>query len=149
VQPPFPAPPVEGKGKRIGLALGITAGVLVLICGGGITAVIGLGTSANKALNERAHKAVSGYLDALVARNYDQAYKLLCRDARDDESAAQYRRRAAGMEPISTYSMGDLDLSTVTVPVDATYDNGDTARLEAHLGQDQATGAFQVCDLGE
>jgi hypothetical protein len=149
VQPPFPAPPVEGKGRRIGMALGIAAGVLVLVCGGGLAAVIGLGTSASKALDERAHKAVSQYLDALVARDYNRAYKQLCRQARDDETFLQYRARVTASEPIVRYTIGKLNVTNVTVPVDATYDNGDTGRLEAYLGQNQDTGDFEVCDLGE
>src|SRR3954471_3387050 len=86
--PPFPAPPVEGKGKRIGWGLGIAAGVVVLICGGGIAAMIGIGLSASGALQERAEAAVSDYLDAVEAKHYDEAYGLLCDDARQEESAA-------------------------------------------------------------
>jgi hypothetical protein len=149
VQPPFPAPPVEGKGKRIGWTLGIGAGVLLLICGGGAAAVVGLVTSANSALEEQTHKVVSEYLDALVARRYDKAYSMLCRQAKQDESPAAYRTRVSGMEPIVRYTLDKLDLINFAVPVHATYDTGDTGELEAYLGQNDDTGAFEVCDLGE
>jgi hypothetical protein len=149
VQPPFPAPPVEGKGKRIGWTLGIGAGVLLLICGGGAAAVFGLVTSANSALQEQTHKVVSEYLDALVAQRYDKAYGLLCREAKEDESPSEYRVRVSGMEPITSYQLGKLDLVNFAVPVEATYDTGDTGQLEAYLGQNSDTGAFEVCDLGE
>jgi hypothetical protein len=149
VQPPFPAPPVEGRGKRIGWSLGIGAGVLLLICGGGVAAVIGLAASMSGALNERAHKAVTQYLDALDSKQYNKAYSLLCRQAKEDETPAQFEDRASAMTPIDHYTLGDLDLLNLAVPVDATYANGDTGQLEAYLGQDQDTGDFEVCDIGE
>jgi len=149
VQPPFPAPPVEGKGKRIGWSLGIGAGVLLLICGGGAAAVFGLATSAQSALQEQTHKVVTEYMDALVDQRYDKAYAMLCREAKQDESPAEYRVRVSGMEPIVSYRLEKLDLINFTVPVDATYDTGDTGQLLAYLGQNQDTGAFEVCDLGE
>ncbi|MEV6843837.1 hypothetical protein [Actinoplanes sp. NPDC051411] len=149
VQPPFPAPPVEGKGKRIGWTLGIGAAVLLLICGGGAAAVFGLATSAQSALQEQTHKVVSAYLDALVAQRYDKAYEQLCAEAKQQESPAEYRVRVSGMEPIVGYRLEKLDLINFAVPVDATYDTGDTGQLLAYLGQNQSTGAFEVCDLGE
>jgi len=149
VQPPFPAPPVEGKGKRIGWTLGIGAGVLLLICGGGVAAVAGLITSGRSALQEQTHKVVAAYMDALVAQRYDRAYAMLCREAKQDESPAEYRVRVSGMEPIVSYHLEKLDLINFAVPVDATYDTGDTGQLLAYLGQNQDTGAFEVCDLGE
>jgi hypothetical protein len=149
VQPPFPAPPVEGKGKRIGLSLGIGAAVLLLICGGGVAAVIGLVSSMSGALNEQAHKAVTQYLDAVDSKQYVKAYGLLCREARDDETPSQYAERISQNQAIQRYQLGDLDLVNLSVPVDATYESGDTAELEAYLGQNQDTGAFEVCDVGE
>jgi hypothetical protein len=149
VQPPFPAPPVEGKGKRIGWALGIGAGVMLLICGGGVAAVAGLITSANSALEEQTHKVVTEYLDAVIAERYDKAYSMLCREAKEDESPAEYRVRVSGMEPIVSYTLDKLDLINFAVPVHAKYDTGETGELEAYLGQNEDTGAFEVCDLGE
>ena len=149
VQPPFPAPPIEGKGRRIGWGLGIGAGVLLLICGGGVAAVIGLGTAASRSLNEQAHKAVSAYLGAVRAQRYDQAYAMLCQQAKDDESPAAFRSRVSAMEPIANYQMGNLNTFNLTVPVDATYDDGAVAQLVAYLGQNKDTAALEVCDLEE
>jgi hypothetical protein len=149
VYPPFPAPPVEGKGKRIGLGLGIGAGVLVLVCGGGLAALIGIAASASGSLQERAHTAVSQYLDALHDEKYDKAYQLLCNDARKDESPGEFRNRVAAMEPIESYTLGKFSVVTMSVPVEATYEGGGVSELEAYLGQDPDTGAFEVCDLGE
>jgi len=149
VQPPFPAPPIEGKGRRIGWGLGIGAGVLLLICGGGVAAVIGLGTAASRALDEQAHKAVSAYLDAVQGQRYDQAYAMVCQQAKDDETAEAFRSRVSALEPISAYQMGSLNTLNLTVPVAATYRNGGTAQLEAYLGQNKDTAALEVCDFGE
>lgn len=149
VQPPFPAPPVEGRGKRIGMSLGITAGVIVLVCGGGVAAIFGLAQSMTKGYTERAQKAVGSYLDALKNQHYDAAYALLCARAQAVESPAQFRTRQAAEQQIVSWSMGDLNFSTFELPVDVTYDDGDTASLEADLGQDQTTGALEVCDIRE
>jgi hypothetical protein len=149
VHPPFPAPPVEGRGRRIGVGLGIGAGVLLLVCGGGAAALVGLGASMTKALEERAYVAVRGYLDALRANDVEKAYKLLCDSAQQDETQAEFRERIASAQPIKQYALGTFDLVTLTVPVSATYADGGSADLQAHLDQDEDTGAFEVCELGE
>ena len=77
----------EGGGARLGWALGIAGAVLVLCCGGGLIAVIGLVVTQVAATNEQSRAVVSRYLDALRDDEYDQAYELLC-----DE-------RAGGAEP--------------------------------------------------
>jgi hypothetical protein len=149
VYPPFPAPPVEGKGKRIGWSIGISVGVVLLVCGLGAAALIGVGLASQGSYQERAHVAVSSYLNALRAGKYDQAYNLLCDDAQESESPAAFRARVAREPVIESYQMGDLDLLTGAVPVDATYDDGSSAQLEAYLGVDSKTGTFEVCEIGE
>ncbi|MCO8274616.1 hypothetical protein M1L60_28870 [Actinoplanes sp. TRM 88003] len=149
VQPPFPAPPVEGKGKRLGWGLGIGAGVLVLVCGGGVAALIGLGTSVQGALDEQAHVAVDDYLDALKAKLYDDAYDQLCGQAKRAESASEFRTRIEGEQRITDWQLGTFNMNTLTVPVDATYEDGQREQLEASLDQNTSTGAFEVCELGE
>ena len=149
VQPPFPAPPIEGRGRRIGWGLGIGGGLLLLIFGGGLALVISLGTAITRAYDEGAHKAVSTYLDALHAQHYDQAYGLLCQQTKDDETLAEFRSRVSAMEPISVYQLGETDYAHQTIPVTATYANGETAQLEAYFAINQTTGEFEVCDVGE
>jgi hypothetical protein len=149
VQPPFPAPPVEGRGKRVGLSIGIAIGVVVLVCGGGLAAMVGILASSQSSAQEHANAAVSGYLDALRDEKYDKAYDLLCDETQRNESQAEFRRRVSGEPVVRTYTMGKFDVLTFSMPVDATYDNGTSAQLEAYLGSDPTTGAFQVCELGE
>ena len=148
VQPPFPAPPVEGRGKRVGLSIGVALGVVVLVCGGGLAAFIGILASSQSSAQEHANAAVSGYLNALRDGKYDKAYDLLCDEARQNESQAEFRERVSGEPVVRTYTMGKFDVLTFSMPVDATYDNGDNAQLEAYLGSDRTTGAFEVCEIG-
>ena len=149
VQPPFPAPPVEGRGRRVGLSIGVALGVVVLVCGGGLAAMIGILASSQSSAQEHANLAVSGYLDALRDGKYDKAYDLLCDETQQNESQAEFRRRVSGEPVVRTYTMGKFDMLTFSMPVDATYDNGTSVQLEAYLGSDRTTGAFQVCELGE
>jgi hypothetical protein len=149
VQPPFPAPPVEGRGRRIGLGLAIGAGVLVLICGGGVAALFGVLASGQGALQERADVAISTYLDAVHDKKYEQAYELLCERAQRDETAGEFRERVAAEEIFASYKIGKLDVVTMSVPVNGTYADGDVVQARAYLGQDPDTGDFEVCELGE
>jgi hypothetical protein len=150
VHPPFPAPPVEGRGKRVGTSLGIAAGVVVLVCGAGSVAGFGFLTSFNRSLVEQADKVVTSYLEDLQDRDFGGAYQQLCQDARDSESQADYTSRMSGTEPFDSYRVGDLSLGVrLTVPVQLIYPDGDRVDMEAELTQSQSTGKFEVCDLGE
>jgi hypothetical protein len=151
VHPPFPAPPVEGKGLRIGLGLGIGAAVVLLVCGGGIAATIGLGTSMSGALNEQAHVVVGRYLDAIKAQKYAEAYGMLCQSEKDRQSEGDFLAEQAGHDPIQSYHVGHVDLAAVdlSVPVDVTYTTGQAGALEVYLDQSPDTGQFQVCGVKE
>ncbi|XVU27010.1 hypothetical protein ACQPZJ_08205 [Actinoplanes sp. CA-054009] len=149
VQPPFPAPPVEGKGRRIGMGLGIAGAVVVLVCGGGVAALIGLVSAGTSALQEQAHAAVDDYLNALKSENYAAAYDDLCESARRQESQAEFRTRVSAGEPIVSWRLGEFDLTDITVPVEATFAGGDVEQLTAELDQNSSTGEFEVCDIAE
>ncbi|WP_433793890.1 hypothetical protein [Actinoplanes sp. CA-252034] len=150
VHPPFPAPPVEGRGKRIGTSVGIVAGIVALVCGVGAIAGVGLATSVTSALDEQAEVVVSHYLDDLRERDFDGAYGQLCQQAQDAESLADFTARMTDTEPFESYRVGDLSMGVrLTVPVDLLYSDGGTTRLRADLAQNRSTGKFEVCDLGE
>jgi hypothetical protein len=151
VYPPFPAPPTEGRGRRIGLGLGIGGAILVLVCGGGVAAVIGLVTVMSSALNEQAHVVVGDFFDAVKAKRYGEAYNAQCQQVKDEETQAEFANRISSGDPIANYSVGDVDLASVdlAVPVQVTYTDGGTGQLQVHLGQDRETGAFQVCGIEE
>jgi hypothetical protein len=151
VFPPFPAPPVEGRGRRIGLGLGIGAAVLLLVCGGGIAAVIGLGATLSSSNNEQAHVVIGDYFDALEAKKYDDAYAMLCQTEKDRRTQAEFVSSAEAADPIKSHQVGDLDPVSValTVPVQVTYTDGQTGTLEVYLEQSPDTGEFQVCGVQE
>jgi hypothetical protein len=148
---PFPAPPTEGRRLRVGWGLGIGAAVLLLVCGGGVSALIGLGVLMNRALNEQADVVVSAYLTDLKDRRYTEAYAALCDERKAQISEAEFASQQAGRETISDWDVGTLDLTSVdlAVPVEVTYSDGRTGQLQAYLGQNEETGAFQVCSVGE
>lgn len=150
VHPPFPAPPVEGRGKRAGTTAGIVAGIVVLVCGGGAIAGGGFLTSFSRSLDEQAQVVVSRYLDDLQDRDFDGAYQQLCEDARLDETQADFAARMQGFEPFESYTVGALSLGVrLSVPVRLQYADGDRAEVDADLTQNTSTGKFEVCGLGE
>jgi hypothetical protein len=151
VVPPFPAPPTEGRGVRIGLGLGIGGAALVLVCGGGVAAAVGLVTVMGKALNEQAHVVVGEFFAAVKAQQYAEAYKSQCQEVKDRETQAEFTQRVTSTEPIASYRVGDVDLTSVelSVPVTVTYAGGTTADVQVNLGQDRETGEFQVCGIEE
>jgi hypothetical protein len=151
VYAPFPAPPTEGRRFRIGLGLGIGALVVFLVCGGGLAAAVGLGAVMTRALNEQAEVVIGDYIKDINAGRYADAYASLCAETKATLSQAQFTSQVAGAERIRDWDVGKVDLTDVdlAVPVDVTYTDGDTARLQAYLGQNQETGQFQVCRLQE
>jgi hypothetical protein len=148
---PFPAPPTEGRRLRLGWGLGIGAAAVLLLCVGGVAAVIGLFNVMQRALNEQAQVVIGDYLDDINARRYAEAYDSLCAETRSQVSEAQFTSEQAGQEPIRAYQVGSLDLASVdlAVPVDVTYSDGRTGQLQAYLGQNEETGQFQVCRVEE
>jgi hypothetical protein len=151
VYPPFPTAPTEGRNRRIGLGLGIGGAVLVLVCGGGIAGVIGLVTVMSRALTEQAHVVVGQYFEDVRAKRYNEAYDAQCQEAKDRESRSEFASRVAEDEPIVSYRVGDFSLADInqSVPVDVTYDDGDTGQLSVYLSQSTQTGRFQVCGVEE
>lgn len=151
VTPPFPAPPTEGRSTRLWLGLGAAGAAVVLCCGGGLAAGIGLVVTGSQAVNERAQAAVGHYLDDVRAQRYDEAYDALCPALRRQETASQFADRVAEEPEISRYDLQDVDLRTgrVILPVDVTYSGGTFATLRFELEQDQNTGEFEVCGVDE
>ena len=149
VFPPFPAPPTEGRRLRIGWGLGLGAAALLLVCGGGLAALIGLGTVMERALNEQARVVIGDYLDDVNAKRYAEAYDSLCAETKTQVTEAQFTSDQAGQDPIRSYTVGDLPLTSVdlAVPVEVTYTDGSTGQLRAYLGQNRETGQFQVCSI--
>ncbi|GAB2954017.1 hypothetical protein GCM10027280_48090 [Micromonospora polyrhachis] len=148
VAPPFAAPPTEGRGLRRWIGLGVGALALVLCCGGGAVAVVGLAVSGTQAVDEQARTVVGDYFEALKNRRYSRAYDLLCDEDQRRESARDFQRRVSAEPGIAGYRVQQSMLtSEVVVPVDVTYTGGGQDNLRVTLTQDSKTGSFEVCGV--
>ncbi|MBQ0980397.1 MULTISPECIES: hypothetical protein [Micromonospora] len=147
VAPPFAAPPTEGRRTRLWIGLGVGALAVVLCCGGGGTAVVGLAVSGVQAIREQARTVTGDYYQALVERDYGRAYEQLCDDAQRRESRPEFERRASAEPQVSAFRVGEVDTTSLTVPVDVTLAGGDREQQQVRLGQDGETGGVEVCGV--
>ncbi|SCE98010.1 hypothetical protein GA0070607_3931 [Micromonospora coriariae] len=147
VAPPFAAPPTEGRRTRLWIGLGVGALAVLLCCGGGGAAVVGLAVTGVQAIREQGRTVTSDYYQALVERNYGRAYDQLCDDAQRRESRPEFERRAAAEPQVAAYRVGEVDTTSLTVPVDVTLDGGDREQQQVSLGQDGQTGGMEVCGV--
>jgi hypothetical protein len=148
VTPPFPAPPVEGRSVRLWLGLGAAGLAVLLCCGGGLAAGIGLVITGTQAIDERARAAVSGYLDDVRAERYREAYDGLCPELRQRESPREFADRLRDEPSITGYDLLDIEVgSRIILPVDVEYASGGGDTLRFELEQDSGTGEFEVCGI--
>jgi hypothetical protein len=127
VQPPFAAPPSEGRTARVWLGLGVAAAAVVLCCGGGLAAAVGLFVTGNAAVNEQAHAAVEDYLQAVGDGRYGEAYRLLCTDLRDQVSQREFTAQVSEQPRVREYELRQTKVRTSSeyaVPANVTYTNG-------------------------
>jgi hypothetical protein len=148
VQPPFAAPPIDGDRTRVWVGLGVGAAALLLCCLGGVAGVGGLLYTGIRALNEQARVAVGGYLDAVEAENFVEAYSRLCDDAKRQESVQQFSARLADEPHISGYTLYEASIAEqIVLPADVRYDTGQQQTLRFVLIQDTQTGELEVCGV--
>ncbi|MEV1144091.1 hypothetical protein [Micromonospora sp. NPDC049799] len=100
-----------------------------------------------QAVEEQGRRASQDYYQALVERKYGAAYQQLCESAQRRESRRDFERRVADEPQVADYRVGEVDTTTLTVPVDVTYTGGDRDRQQVTLEQDQQTGAMEVCAI--
>ncbi|MFU8874859.1 hypothetical protein [Micromonospora sp. SL4-19] len=147
VAPPFAAPPTEGGRARLGLGLGVGALAVLLCCGGGAAAIIGLAVSNVQAVEEQGRAVTNNYYRALVNKDWSKAYDQLCNDARRRESRPEFEQRVATEPQITSYQVGKVDPQALTVPVDVTLAGGKREGQTVTLAPDQQTGAMEVCGV--
>ena len=147
VAPPFAAPPIEGRNVRIWIGLGVAGLAVLLCCGGGTAAFVGLVLTGTEALKERARTVVADYLDALKEEEYVEAYRLLCDDAQDEESPGEFADRVSREPDIVSYTLHDLRIDDFTLEADVRYPGGSGDSLRFVLVQDQRTGELEVCGI--
>ncbi|SDZ25661.1 hypothetical protein SAMN05444365_10881 [Micromonospora pattaloongensis] len=147
-RPPFAAPPTEGRTARVWVGIGVAALAVLLCCGGGAAALVGIAVTGTQAVNERSHAVVAAYFDAVEQREYAKAYALLCDDIHRRESVPEFERRVSAEPAIDSYTIGDATIANVViVPVDVRYDRGGQRTLHVELSQDAGTGEFEVCGI--
>ncbi|MEE6258697.1 hypothetical protein [Plantactinospora sonchi] len=145
--PPFAAPPTEGRTLRMWLGIGVAALAVLLVCGGGGAALIGLLVSSTEAVNEQAKAVVTDYFDAVDDEQFSQAYNLLCDATKQRESPTEFARRVGAEPDIASFQVGDLVMgNTLSVPVDVTYAQGGQDQLHALLEQDPVNG-LTICEI--
>jgi hypothetical protein len=145
VQPPFPAPPAEGRGSRIGWSLGIAGAALVLCCGGALTAFFGFGVAQVAALDEQSKVVVTSYLDAISEQKYGEAYDLLCDEQQARVSENTFAQRERGKPELSSYDLGEYDINLNQLPVTERYRDGSTDQVTYQFANDPATAQLEIC----
>ncbi|WP_320066893.1 hypothetical protein [Micromonospora sp. RTGN7] len=147
VAPPFAAPPTEGRSARLWFGIGAGALAVLLCCGGGGAAVVGLLVSNVEAVREQGRAVTDDYYQGLAERKYAKSYDVLCDDAQRRESRAEFERRVAAEPQIDSYRVGDVDPTTLTVPVSVTFNGGNRGDQQVTLATDGQTGAMEVCGV--
>ena len=145
VTAPFPAPPAEGGGARLGWGLAVAGLVFVLCCGGGGTALIGFFVSQVAASGEQARTVVTKYLDALRDEKYEAAYELLCDEQQEALTPERFESRERVRKKLRDYSIGEMDLATGAVPVDERYRDGSSDQVTYLLVVDEGTAELEIC----
>jgi hypothetical protein len=150
VVPPFAAPPVEGRTLRMWISIGVAALAVLVFCGGGSAALLGLVISGTEAINEQSRAVVSDYFDAVSRREYSRAYGLLCAQVQQRESPPEFVRRVTAEPPVAGYRVGEavIGRTEISVPVDVTYAGGGQAKLRAAVVQENQTGTLRICEIG-
>jgi hypothetical protein len=119
---------------------------VVLCCGVGLAAVVGLAVTGTAAVNEQAHAAVEDYLQAVGAGRYSRAYQLLCDDLRDRQSLSEFTAQVSGQPKVRLYELLKTrlgDNGDVLVPANVTYTNGTQSEVTYRVVQDP--GAIRFC----
>ncbi|MFF5073863.1 hypothetical protein ACFY2R_22350 [Micromonospora olivasterospora] len=147
VAPPFAAPPTEGGRARLWLGLGVGALAVLLCCGGGGTAVVGLAVSNVQAVREQGRAVTQDYYEGLVERKYAKSYDALCDDARRRESRPEFERRVSAEPQVDSFRVGEVDTNNLTVPVAVTFSGGSRGSQRVTLAPDRQTGAMKVCGV--
>jgi hypothetical protein len=145
IQAPFPAPPNEGAGTRLGWALGIAGAAIALCCGGGFVAVLGFGVTQVAALNEQSRVVVSEYLDALREDKFDDAYRLLCDSQQERQSKENFTAQQESRPQIRGYDLGEFDINNSRLPVTERYADGSTDVVTYYLEPDPQTAKLEIC----
>lgn len=144
-QPPFVAAPTEGSSTRLWWGLGTGALGLLLVCGGGIALLIGLIFTGVRAVEDQAEQTVTRYIEALERGKFSEAYDLVCDEIRDEVSVQEFERLEREVVTSTGFTLGELDLNTLQMPVQLRYSTGPSRDVTYQLSQDESTGKIEIC----
>jgi hypothetical protein len=147
VQPPFVAPPTDGTTRRRWVAAAVSAGVVLVLCLGGVAAVGGLVVLGIQVIRDESQASAHDYLTALRDQDFGKAYGLQCDQIRQQLSRGQYEQVVRGGRRVASFTVGTASVNSnqVTVPADVDFTDGSTASGGLPMAQDGNTGAFEVC----
>jgi hypothetical protein len=146
VQPPFAAPPSEGRTARVWWGLGVAGLAVVLCCGAGLASFAGLVITGTAAINEQSHAAVEDYLQAVGAGRYRQAYQQLCDELRERQSLGEFTEQVSAQPRVSEYELRESRVRNngdIVVPADVTYEDGEETAVTYRVVQEG--GAIRFC----
>lgn len=133
---------------RMWLGLGVAGLSVLLCCGAGAAALVGLAVAGSQAIDEQAGTVVGDYYAALRDRDYERAYDLLCDPLQQRESPQGFQARMASRPAVTGYRVGDPStMNEVTVPVEVTYSGGTRASQQVTLRQDTRSGELEICGV--
>jgi hypothetical protein len=144
-RPPFAAAPTEGATARIWWAVGTAALALLLCGGGGLAVFIGMIVTGIRAVQDQTHQTVTRYVQALERGEFKNAYDLACEPVRKRYDIYQFRNLEYDTSSSTGFKVGNLDINTLTVPVELGYRDGRTKEVVYQLSQNSQTGHFEVC----
>ncbi|MCP2327470.1 hypothetical protein HDA40_005977 [Hamadaea flava] len=144
-RPPFVAAPTEGSSTRLWWGLGTGAVALLLFCGGGIALLVGLAITGVRAVEDQANQTVTRYLSALERGKPAEAYDLVCAEMRKHYDVDEFAALERNVTTSTGYTVGEVDLNTLQVPVTLEYASGPDRNVTYQLAQDSSTGRIEVC----
>jgi hypothetical protein len=146
VTPPFPAPPTDRNRRGLWIGLGLGALALVVCCAGGLFGFGVIVVNGTDQVKRQARDVVGGYFDALIDRDYERAYELLCPALTGQTSEEQFSTRQEGGPHPVRYTLGQTELgNAIIVPAYVSYDEGGSRQRRVRLEQVRSTGELKVC----
>jgi len=149
VQPPFVAPPVDGKRRRRWIALAWTGSAALVLCIGGAVGVGALAVFGSQMIVDQSKAAVRDYLTALQEREFAKAYSMQCLSEQHRISESQFERQQRQLQ-VSDFTVLEPDLTNqnIVVPAVVQYAYGGSSTLRYQIAQNESTGEFEVCGSG-
>jgi hypothetical protein len=147
VQPPFVAPPTDGTTRRRWVAVGISIGLALLLCLGGVASLGGLLWLGVRVVQDESQASVRDYLTALRDQDFDEAYGLLCPPLQANTSRAQFARTQRDGPQVASFEVakGSFQGDDLLVPAEIDFTDGSASSVKFVMFQDQSSGAIEVC----